>query len=227
MYDEIFNWLKTNGKKIATNNNWLNALQLIASIPESKNAKKAEIDAIALEIRAGCLEGFYNEEVSPGQKLSDLAKHLYDGSNNIGHYSRHIGVYSQLDQENSPIRQYLSKYENADSRNYKSLDRIFSNYTNYFAPNTLIGFVLDGKYSGQGILFDKNKLPFLTDQGTINNIDQNNCMSIIDMSSIGGGYGWETIPLSSLTITKVERFIRFSYLHAQIEGSETTLFIMN
>lgn len=221
MYDEIFNWLKTNGKKIATNNNWLNALQLIASIPESKNAKKAEIDAIALEIWVGCLECFYHEEVSPGQKLSDLAKQLYDGSNNIG-------VYSQLDQENSPIRQYLSHYENADSRNYESLRRIFSNYTNYFAPNTLIGFVLDGKYSGQGILFDKNKLPFLTDQGTINNnIDQNNCMSIIDMSSIGGRYGWETIPLSSLTITKVERFISFSYLHAQIEGSETTLFIMN
>lgn len=170
----------------------------------------------------GCLERFYHEEVSPGQKLSDLAKQLYDGSNNIG-------VYSQLDQENSPIRQYLSHYENADSRNYESLWwSIFRYYTNYFAPNTLIGFVLDGKYSGQGILFDKNKLPFLTDQGTINNnIDQNNCMSIIDMSSIGGRYGWETIPLSSLTITKVERFISFSYLHAQIEGSETTLFIMN
>lgn len=221
MYDEIFNWLKTNGKKIATNNNWLDALKLIDIIPKPKDAKKAEIDAIAWEIEVGCLEYFYHEEVSPGQKLSDLAKQLYDGSNNIG-------VYSQLDQENSPIRQYLSKYENADSRNYESLRRIFSDYTNYFAPNTLIGFVLDGKYSGQGILFDKNKLPFLTDQGTINNnIDQNNCMSIIDMSSIGGRYGWETIPLSSLTITKVERFISFSYLHAQIEGSETTLFIMN
>lgn len=219
MYDEIFNWLKTNGKKIATNNNWLNALKLIDIIPKPKDAKKAEIDAIAWEIQMGCLEWFYHEEVSPGQKLSDLAKQLYDGSNNIG-------VYSQLDQENSPIRQYLSHYENADSRNYWR--HIFSDYTNYFAPNTLIGFVLDGKYSGQGILFDKNKLPFLTDQGTINNnIDQNNCMSIIDMSSIGGRYGWETIPLSSLTITKVERFISFSYLHAQIEGSETTLFIMN
>lgn len=218
MYDEIFNWLKTNGKKIATNNNWLNALKLIDIIPKPKDAKKAEIDAIAWEIQMGCLEWFYHEEVSPGQKLSDLAKQLYDGSNNIG-------VYSQLDQENSPIRQYLSHYENADSRNYWR--HIFSDYTNYFAPNTLIGFVLDGKYSGQGILFDKNKLPFLTDQGTINNnIDQNNCMSIIDMSS-GGRYGWETIPLSSLTITKIERFISFSYLHAQIEGSETTLFIMN